>query len=89
MAEEQELEVVHLVSDHEVAPDSGVTVGVVEGLLPDDIGVLSQGGVHVVVLELCGVEMGSGVLVDSVLSDDRFDEVETEVVRVGPSGSSP
>ena len=57
-----------LVAEKEVSEQSDITVGLVEGLVADDVRVVSQMLVESVVLQTGCVEVSSGVTVDSVFA---------------------
>jgi hypothetical protein len=76
---------VHFVSVDEVAEESRVGVGEVEGLVEDEVGVVAEVGVEGVVLEVGRVEVVAGELVAAVLPDDALEVVHREEVGVVPA----
>lgn len=77
---------VHLISIDEVSEETSIGVGEVEGLVEDEIRVISEVGMEGVVLQMRGVQVVACELVASVLSDDAFEVVQGEEVRVVPAG---
>lgn len=85
MRHEDQLVVEDVIAALEVPEQANIAVRVVEGLVHEDIGVATQSGVHRVVLQVRAVQVGTSVLVHSVLSKQALQEPHPQEVGVSVS----
>lgn len=85
MGHEQHFPVENFVSENEVTDQTGIWVWNVEWLVDDDVRIWTQSIVEGVVLEMSGVQMGSSVLIYSVISDDFGEVVHSEEIGIVPA----
>ncbi len=85
LGHEQHFPVENFVSENEVTDQTGIWVWNVEWLVDDDVRIWTQSIVEGVVLEMSGVQMGSSVLIYSVISDDFGEVVHSEEIGIVPA----
>lgn len=82
----------HLISENFISvqitsEESSIRIGIIEAFLKSDIRHLSQLLVHGGILSISRVQVGSSVLISSVISDKFSKNVHGKVFRVSICGS--
>ena len=85
MSHKKHFPVEDFITENEVAHQTSVRVGNVEWLVDDDVWVWAQSVVEGIVLKVGGVQVGTGVLVDSVLANQLSEVLHGEIAWVVPA----